>query len=62
MSESIEVMRAIIHNRILLDVILAQLGMDEDKIDELNKTIEENMQKEFEKVIKNNGRKEKNTD
>ena len=39
MEKEIELMKAIIHNKILLMVILSKLGMKDDEIDSLNQTI-----------------------
>ena len=54
----IEIMRAIVHNKILLMVVLSKLGMEDDEIDELNVKIYNALDKEIEKVI--NGDKNEN--
>ena len=40
-----EIMKAVTHNRVLLCVILSKLGMEDNEIDDLNKTICETMEK-----------------
>lgn len=47
-----ELMKAIIHNRVLLCVVLSKLGMEDDEIDNLNKTIANSMEEEVEKIKK----------
>lgn len=58
-----ELMKAIIHNRVLLCVVLSRLGMEDDEIDSLNKTIANSLESELEK-LKNgeNNEKEKPRD
>lgn len=46
-----ELMKAIIHNRVLLAVVLSKLGMDEKEIDNLNKVIANSMESELEKLM-----------
>ena len=47
-----ELMKAIIHNRVLMCVILSHLGMQDDEIDQLNINIANSMEKEVEKIKK----------
>lgn len=51
-SEALELMRAIIHNKVLLMVILSKLGMQDDEIDKLNTSIANSMEEEVEKIKK----------
>lgn len=62
MSKEIEIMKAIVHNKILLMVILSKLGMEDDEIDELNAKIYNALDKEIEKFIngESNDEKDKN--
>lgn len=50
MNETKILMESIIHNRVLLCVVLSKLGMSDDEIDNLNKTIANSMEDEFEKI------------
>lgn len=45
-----ELMKAIIHNRVLLCVVLSKLGMEDNEIDKLNTSIANSMEKEIEKL------------
>lgn len=47
-----ELMKAIIHNRVLMCVILSHLGMQDDEIDKLNTSIANSMEEEVEKIKK----------
>lgn len=47
-----ELMKAIIHNRVLMCVILSKLGMQNDEIDQLNINIANSMEEEVEKIKK----------
>lgn len=47
-----ELMKAIIHNRVLMCVILSKLGMQDDEIDKLNTSIANSMEEEVEKIKK----------
>ena len=58
MGREIEIMKAIVHNKILSMVILSKLGMEDDEIDELNVKVYNALDKEIEKVI--NGDKNEN--
>lgn len=51
MGKEIEIMKAIVHNKILLMVILSKLGMEDDEIDELNVKVYNALDKEIEKFI-----------
>ena len=57
MEKEIELMKAIIHNKILLMVILSKLGMEDNEIDELNQTIYNGMDKFINEYI-NGGKDE----
>ena len=52
LKHNIELMRAIIHNKVLLMVILSKLGMEDDEIDTLNQTIYKTLDKEIANFIK----------
>lgn len=43
----VSLMKAIIHNKVLLMVILSKLGMEDDEIDKLNQTIYNTLDKEM---------------
>lgn len=43
----IEIMKSIVHNKVLLMVILSKLGMEDKEIDDLNKKIYDNLEKEI---------------
>ena len=58
MGKEIEIMKAIVHNKILLMVILSKLGMEDDEIDKLNKTIYDALEKSIEEYV--NGDKNEN--
>ena len=62
LKHNIELMRAIIHNKVLLMVILSKLGMEDDEIDELNTKIYNTLDKEIDKFIngESNDEKDKN--
>ena len=47
-----ELMKAIMHNRVLMCVILSHLGMQDDEIDQLNINIANSMEEEVEKIKK----------
>lgn len=47
-----DLMKAIIHNRVLMCVILSHLGMQDDEIDQLNINIANSMKSELEKFKK----------
>ena len=51
MGKEIELMKAIVHNKILLMVILSKLGMEDDEIDKLNKEIYEALDKSINEFI-----------
>lgn len=51
-TSEVHLMKAIIHNKVLLMIILSKLGMSEDEIDEVNATIYNEMDKAFEEVTK----------
>ena len=54
-------MKAIIHNRVLLCVVLSKLGMENEEIDILNNTIANSMEEEVKKIKKGmNNEKESN--
>jgi len=57
-----ELMKAIIHNRVLLCVVLSKLGMEDDEIDNLNKTIANSMESELEKLKKSESNDEEDKD
>jgi len=57
-----ELMKAIIHNRVLLCVVLSKLGMGDDEIDNLNKTIANSMESELEKLKKSESNDEEDKD
>lgn len=40
-------MKSIVHNKVLLMVILSKLGMEDKEIDDLNKKIYDNLEKEI---------------
>lgn len=40
-----EIMKAIIHNKVLMCVVLSKLGMEDDQIDTLNQTIYQTLEK-----------------
>ena len=46
-----ELMKAIIHNRVLLCVVLAKLGMEDNEIDKLNTSIANSMEKKLNMVL-----------
>ena len=52
MEREIEIMKAIVHNKVLLMVILSKLGMEDDEIDKLNKTIYDALEKSITEFIK----------
>lgn len=52
LKQNIELMRAIIHNKVLLMVVLSKLGMQDDEIDKLNTSIANSMEEEVEKIKK----------
>lgn len=52
LKQNIELMRAIIHNKVLLMVILSKLGMEDDEIDTLNQAIYKTLDKEIANFIK----------
>lgn len=54
-SEALELMRAIIHNKVLLMVILSKLGMEDDEIDKLCKDIYDALDKDLDNFL--NGEK-----
>ena len=56
--ENVELMKAIIHNRVLLAVVLSRLGMEKDEIDTLNQTIDNSMEKEINKLMRGNKNEE----
>ena len=56
--ENVELMKAIIHNRVLLAVILSKLGMEDNEIDTLNQTIDNSMEKEFNKLMRDSKNEE----
>jgi len=58
MEKEIELMKAIIHNKILLMVILSKLGMEDNEIDEINQTIYNGMNIFLDEYI-NGGKDEK---
>jgi hypothetical protein len=47
-----ELMKAIMHNRVLLCVVLSKLGMENQEIDQLNINIANSMEEEVEKIKK----------
>ena len=47
----VDMMKAIVHNKVLLMVILSKLGMEDDEIDELNVKVYNALDKEIEKFI-----------
>ena len=51
MGKEIEIMKAIVHNKILLMVILSKLGMEDDEIDKLNKTVYDALDKSIKEFI-----------
>lgn len=51
MEKEIEIMKAIVHNKILLMVILSKLGMEDDEIDKLNVTIYDALEKSIEEYL-----------
>lgn len=55
----VEMMRTIVHNKVLLMVILSKLGMEDDEIDELNVKIYNALDKEIEKFINGESNEEK---
>lgn len=59
LKHNIELMRAIIHNKVLLTVILSKLGMEDDEIDELNVKVYNALDKEIEKFINGESNEEK---
>ena len=44
-SNDVQIMRAIIHNKILLNVIMSKLGMEDDEIDRINQRIYDSLDK-----------------
>lgn len=52
LKQNIELMRAIIHNKVLLMVVLSKLGMEDDEIDTLNQAIYKTLDKEIDNFIK----------
>lgn len=56
---NIEMMKAIVHNKILLMVILSKLGVEDDEIDKLNKTIYDALDKSIEEFINGENDEEK---
>lgn len=52
LKQNIELMRAIVHNKVLLMVVLSKLGMEDDEIDKLNTSIANSMEEEVEKLKK----------
>ena len=48
---NIEMMKAIVHNKVLLMVVLSKLGMEDDEIDKLNKTIYDALDKSIKEFI-----------
>ena len=59
-SEALELMRAIIHNKVLLMVILSKLGMEDDEIDKLCKDIYDALDKDLDNFL--NGEKNEEED
>lgn len=57
-----ELMKAIIHNRVLMCVILSNLGMQDDEIDKLNTSIANSMEEEVEKIKSGEQNGKENTD
>lgn len=57
-----EIMKTIIHNRVLLCVVLSKLGMEDNEIDTLNKTIANSMENELEKLKKGESNEEEAID
>lgn len=55
----VEMMRTIVHNKVLLMVILSKLGMEDDEIDELNAKVYNALDKEIEKFINGESNEEK---
>ena len=51
MGKEIEIMKAIVHNKILLMVILSKLGMEDEEIDKLNVTIYDALEKSIEEYV-----------
>ena len=47
----VDMMKAIVHNKVLLMVILSKLGMEDDEIDKLNVTIYDALEKSIEEYL-----------
>ena len=56
--ENVQLMRATVHNKILLMVILSKLGMEDDEIDTLNKTIYDTLDKSMNDFLKGDNNEE----
>lgn len=50
----VDMMKAIVHNKVLLMVILSKLGMEDDEIDKLNVTIYDALEKSIEEYLNGN--------
>lgn len=61
LKQNIELMRAIVHNKILLMVILSKLGMEDDEIDTLNKTIYDTLDKSMNDFLKGDNNEEESS-
>lgn len=57
----VEMMRAIVHNKVLLMVILSKLGMEDDEIDTLNKTIYDTLDKSMNDFLKGDNNEEESS-
>lgn len=62
MNKEIEIMKAIVHNKVLLMVILSKLGMEDDEIDTLNKTIYDTLDKSMNDCLKGENNDEEDKD
>ena len=59
--QNIQLMRATVHNKILLMVILSKLGMEDAEIDELNAEVYNTLDKEIEKFINGESNEEEDS-
>lgn len=47
LDSNLELMKAVVHNKVLLMVILSKLGLEEEEIDQLNQNIYDTLEKKI---------------